>query len=84
VATGGPYEYLQWSQAEHLSSLVLFSKVQNLQDQLMYFAFAILGFAVPQTSQIGAKDCRSSSFSIVVLERKHINNYKYDVEKMKA
>jgi hypothetical protein len=50
----------------------------------MYFAFAILGFAVPQTSQIGAKDCRSSSFSIVVLERKHINNYKYDVEKMKA
>ena len=44
---------------------MLFSRVQNLQDQVAYFAFAILGFAVPQTSHIGAKGCRSSYFSNV-------------------
>jgi len=35
----------------------------------MYFASAILGFAVPQTSQIGARGCRC-------VREKHANNYK--------
>jgi hypothetical protein len=77
VATGGPYEYLHWSHAEHLSSSVLFSRVQNLQDQVVYFVFAILGFAIPQTSQIGARGCRRLHLNKILGEKLRIWMYQY-------
>lgn len=59
-------QYLQLWHADHLCQIGMleiqdsFTPTNLFQDQVVYLAFAILGFAVPQTSQIGAKCCRSS------------------------
>jgi hypothetical protein len=49
METGGPCEYLHSPQAKHLSSLILFSRVQNLQDQTLNFETSFC-FFVPQAS----------------------------------
>lgn len=59
VDTGGPFEYLHWPHAKHLSSFRLFSKVQNLQDQILFLVLASLGFCAPQSSHIGASGCNN-------------------------
>lgn len=59
--TGGPDEYLHCSHAEHLSSLMLFCSVQNLQAQVLNLDPAALGFCAPQTSQISASGYICSS-----------------------
>jgi hypothetical protein len=57
VDTGGPFEYLHWPHAKHLSNFRQFSKVQNLQDQILFLVLASLGFCAPQSSHIGASCC---------------------------
>lgn len=62
VDTGAPCEYLHWLQAEHLSNLVSFSKVQKLHDHVLKLGPPSLGFWEPQASHMGARGCDINIF----------------------
>lgn len=60
VEIGGPYEYLHSPQAMHLSTSMLLSRVQNLQDQTFNFLSPLpLFFGVPRASHVRASDCNN-------------------------
>jgi len=58
VDNGGPCEYLHWLHAKHFSKFMLFSRVQNLHDQNLYFIDASFGFRVSQASHTRANGCK--------------------------